>query len=235
VRKAANLGAGVFLGAVVAYREGSLIEGAAVAAVVIFIVGPVFAGRLIPGSERRGGGIATDLEGDSDFDTDGGGGGELTLRPRRLKHLLLAALCAALACTGIFMIRSGESGVAGWVMIVFSGLGVAIFTVRLVVPGACFLRLSKEGFTVRNLFWTTNVRWSDVTGFAAHQMEGHAIVVFNFTDQCRPSPRVRLAVASVGAFLGGFEASIPDIYDRSAEDLAQILNDWKHGIRRVDT
>jgi hypothetical protein len=52
------------------WYEVSLAEGAAAAAFVIFIVGPAFADRLIPGEKRRSGG--GDVEGDSDFDTDGG-------------------------------------------------------------------------------------------------------------------------------------------------------------------
>jgi hypothetical protein len=74
VRKARNLGVGAFLGAYVAYWNDSLIEGVAAAVVTIFIAGPVFADRLIPGWKHRGGGGVVDVEGDSDFDTDGGDG-----------------------------------------------------------------------------------------------------------------------------------------------------------------
>jgi len=53
------------------WYEASLIECAAAAVFVIFIVGPAFADRLIPGSKRLGGGVV-DVEGDSDFNADGG-------------------------------------------------------------------------------------------------------------------------------------------------------------------
>jgi hypothetical protein len=66
---------GAFLGAYIAYWNDSLIEGAAAAVVTIFIAGPAFADRLIPGWKHRGGGVA-DVEGDSDFDTDGGDGSD---------------------------------------------------------------------------------------------------------------------------------------------------------------
>ena len=77
VRKAGNLGVGASLGAYVAYWNDSLIEGAAAAVVTIFIAGPVFADRLIPGDwKHRGGGGVADVEGDSGFDTDGGDGSD---------------------------------------------------------------------------------------------------------------------------------------------------------------
>jgi hypothetical protein len=63
---------GASFGAYVAYWNDSLIEGVAAAVVAIFIAGPVFADRLIPGWKRRGGGGVANMEDESGFDTDGG-------------------------------------------------------------------------------------------------------------------------------------------------------------------
>lgn len=151
---------------------------------------------------------------------------ELTLHPRRLKTLRRLAFCAAFVCIGIILVCSGDSAVVGWPAVVFFGLGAALFTLQL-VPGVNFLRLSEGGFAVRNLFRTTNFRWSDVNGFAVQEIHGTAVVVCSFTDECQVSPH---KIAGIP----GVDWIIPDTFGNSAEDLAQILNDWKHGLRRVD-
>jgi hypothetical protein len=66
---------GAILTAYGASRGDSLIQSVAVGAIIIFIVGPVFADRFIPGWKSGFvAGTSVDLEGDSNF--DGGDGGE---------------------------------------------------------------------------------------------------------------------------------------------------------------
>jgi hypothetical protein len=152
---------------------------------------------------------------------------ELKLHPKRTKQIALAGLCTGFAAIGVLMIRDGH--LAGWYCLAFFGLGVLIFLVQL-VPGASYLKLDARGFTVRSLYRSTSYRWSDVIGFAPGRIGGNRGVVFNLTPESQQQRRLRRFNAAVF----GAEAALPDTYGVSAERLAEILNEWKLGLRRLD-
>jgi hypothetical protein len=154
-------------------------------------------------------------------------GPELKLRPRRTKLLVLTGVAAAFCAIGLLMIRDGDS--RGWFCLGFFSLCAVIFLVQL-VPGASYLKLDAQGLTVRSLFRSTSYTWSEIVAFAPGRVGGNPGVVFNLTPDSERQRRLRRFNAT--AF--GAEAALPDTYGFPAERLAEILNEWKRGLRRLD-
>ena len=144
----------------------------------------------------------------------------LLLRPRRLKWLLILAICIAFTVGGVFQIRAGQS--VGWLAVLFFGLGV-LASVGGLLPNSAYLRLTPDGFESRSLFRSSLTRWADVSSFEVGLVGANKMVVFNYAPSYRRSAKAR-AFASM---LSGFEAAIPDTYGHTVGDLAALLNEWR--------
>jgi hypothetical protein len=144
-----------------------------------------------------------------------------------MKQLALAVLCAGFSAIALLMIRDGKS--FAWFGLVFFGLGVLVFLLQ-VVPGASYLKLDPDGLTIRSLFRSSFYKWSEIAGFVPGDVGGNRGVVFNFTDDFERHGRLR----RLNVELSGAEGALPDTYGLSPERLAQILNEWKIGLRRLD-
>ncbi len=145
---------------------------------------------------------------------------ELTLRPRRLKYLLLALFSGGFAIAGAFMVRDAER--LGWAEILFFGTGAIVFGL-LLLPGSAYLKLDSAGFTFCSLFRAHFTRWSEVDSFAVGMVGTRRLVVFNFNEMHRGQDHLR----KVAAAISGYEAALPDTYGRTAADLAALMNDWR--------
>ena len=86
----------------------------------------------------------------------------LQLRPSPWKHLLLLALACLFVAMG-FLLRE-EYPVGSWLIIVFFGLSIPLFTINL-LPGCSYLHLDSAGMTVCTLYRTWNVDWLATSGF----------------------------------------------------------------------
>jgi hypothetical protein len=151
---------------------------------------------------------------------------ELILRPSRWKHMLVAATCLLFACIGVLMIRDGR--VMGWAVAGVFAVGLLVSLVQL-LPSSSYLRLTSEGFGVRNLFRSHRYRWSDVTAFGVGRIAGNKMVVFDFAEGYT-GQRAGRALATA---ISGVEGALPDTYGRSAEALAELLNDWREEALRA--
>jgi hypothetical protein len=142
------------------------------------------------------------------------------LRPSPLKTAGLAALTAAMAAGGAWMIVSGE--VLGWFVAVFFGLCTLVIAAAL-LPNASYLRVGPDGFTLCSLFRAHSYRWSDVSGFSVDRVGPNRMVVFDFSEEFQGMPRLRRFAAA----LGGHEGGLPDSYGMPLEDLAGLLNEYR--------
>ena len=155
--------------------------------------------------------------------------------------VLLMAGSAAFVAAGIWII--GKPGTPfdrfmGWSGLVFFGLCFLVAVIQI-LPGASFLRLEAEGFTVCSMWRTTFYRWSDIESFgvaeftiAAPVPTRHRMVGFNF------SPSYPRAAKSPGLkrfnrSLTGYEAALPDNYGWKHDMLAARLNQWREEARRA--
>ena len=154
-------------------------------------------------------------------------GAEVTLYPGRFKQLALAGLCGVFTAIGVLMVR--EDVAVGWFVAGCFALGTLVFLVQL-LPGASYLRLTEDEMIFRALFRTTRLRWDHIEGFGTGKIGGNQMVVFNLSDDAPGSKTGRRWSAA----LTGVDAALPDTYGRRAEDLAQLLTDWKNGNRRFD-
>ena len=93
-----------------------------------------------------------------------GPAGELLLRPRARDQILPLLACSVfVALTFLPNVREDESAMK-WGARCFFGLGVLVFTLQL-VPGVSHLRLTPEGFEIRNLGRSDFIRWVVIDSF----------------------------------------------------------------------
>jgi hypothetical protein len=118
------------------------------------------------------------------------------------------------------MIRGGD--LEGWLVLIFFGL-VAVVGAGAMLPGAGGLILDRDGFGVTSLFRRHRTRWQDATGFQAARIPParQSFVVYDDATQSKKS----LAKINVG--IVGRNAALPDTYGLSADDLAQLMAQWR--------
>jgi len=144
----------------------------------------------------------------------------ILLRPKLTKWLVIALGSLAFVLIGIWMVRSRER--FGWLGIVFFGLCLSVSLI-CILPKASYLQLTPDGFTICSLFRAHTIRWEDVTGFGVGRVFTTKMVMFNYVESYRRSPKLRL----LNTELTGFEAAMPDSYGLRHEDLADLLNRYK--------
>ena len=146
----------------------------------------------------------------------------LTLHPRRFKMAFYGALCAAFTVGGVYMLKDGDHG--GWFVAGFFGACTLIF-LALLLPGAAYLRLTRDGFRVRALWRTHFTPWSAVSDFGVERIGRRRLVVFNFVDaKARRDARYQ-------RILTGVEGALPDTYGLSPEKLAELMTHWQVRVR----
>lgn len=133
------------------------------------------------------------------------------------KHLLYLAVSCAFVTGGVLIVR--EHPVIGWLNIVFFGFGVVVFGLSL-APSSNSLCLGADGLTVRSLYRTWHVGWSDVSGFFVARIGGRQMVCWNYSPSYAGEHRGR----AISRGLTGVEAGLPETYGRSAVELADLLN-----------
>jgi hypothetical protein len=150
---------------------------------------------------------------------------EVILRPRKSIALLYLTLCAIFTVIGILMIADNK--VMGWFVSSASGLGVVVF-ILLMLPKSSYLLLKEDGFSVCSLYRTSSLKWSDKEEFGVTTIIGPRIVGFNFSSTYNRQQKVR----KISKNMAGYEGALPDTYGMPAKELAELLNNWKVGIRQ---
>src|SRR5258708_9377005 len=103
-------------------------------------------------------------------------------------------------------------------------VGVIMSSVS-VVPGAAWLKLDSQGFTVRYWFKDNTYRWIDIKEFKliTHRWMGfipvHRSVGFTFSESY---PKRNVVSRIVGA-LASFDRNLPDNYGMKAQALLSLL------------
>jgi hypothetical protein len=94
-------------------------------------------------------------------------------------------------------------------------------------PSRYYLELTPDGSSERQLVFRRTRRWSDIEGFRAGYDDG-PYVAFRYSDQYRfglPSRWARSRLSASGHLFGS--------YGQAADDLAQLLNEWRGRYDRV--
>lgn len=147
------------------------------------------------------------------------------LRPSRARTVGLLALSLGFVAIGVMMTRSSDTirGIPavypGWLAVIFFGLGVPTFLVML-LPGASYLRLEADGYTVCTFFRPNFVPWSAVRGFGVTRVTTRKFVGINL----EPDAGIATALGRVNTRLVGYQNILPNTYGMSAEKLAELMN-----------
>jgi hypothetical protein len=145
---------------------------------------------------------------------------ELVLHPSPVRWLGLLVASVAFVAAGIWIVSRGDAPRwAGWTSIFFFGLGVPVSLFQF-LPGACELRIDREGFTIRQMYRSHRVLWSELTEIGVGGPRGK-MVVFNYAPGKTKGRRLR----SMARALSGSEGGLPDTYGMRAEELAWLLED----------
>lgn len=143
-----------------------------------------------------------------------------TLRPRRLKFVGLLVVSLVFVAGASFLLASpGASAATAWFGLVFFGACAVVFAV-LLLPGASYLQIGHDGFTVCTLFRKQFYPWTSINRFTADRQFYRQVVALTF-ERDAPTPPMR----QLNRNLVGYDGMLPDTYGMSATTLADLLND----------
>jgi hypothetical protein len=145
---------------------------------------------------------------------------EVTLRPNRLKYLVILIVCAGFAVSGTLNVA--RNSLIGWIEIFFFGSNVIVFGAFL-LPGSAYLKLDPTGFTICSLFQARKLGWHEVEAFRVSTDRRRKLVVFDFSNLHQGQEFARKLASTIS----GYEAGLTDNYGLSAEELAATLNEWR--------
>jgi len=116
-----------------------------------------------------------------------------------------------------------------WMLSFICAVGIIVLFGISLVPGAGWLKLDSQGFTVRHWFQDATYRWTDVKEFKliTHRYMGfipiYRSVGFTFSDSY---PKRNIVSRLVGA-MASFDRNLPDNYGMKARDLALLLESYR--------
>ena len=146
------------------------------------------------------------------------------LKPSLFKSIALMVVSLLVAKLGFYIIGQGEKW--GWWIAGFFGLGAILAFISL-LPGSSYLRLTRDGITIRAMYRTCFVPWKEIESFEISYMNKKEIVVYSLTDEARQAKRF----GKFGRFLAGNEGSLPDNYSMPADELVAMMNSWLNSSR----
>ena len=140
----------------------------------------------------------------------------------RLKWFLILLPGLALLVGGFMMIRNDLQ--FSWPVFLLGAL-LTLSSVASLLPGSCYLKLDRRGFTFYKFYHGQQILWSDVKEFGLFSPPRSPVqmVGFNFKENARPNSAWRSLAQSICPY----EASLPDTYGKSAGELARLLEAWR--------
>lgn len=142
------------------------------------------------------------------------------LTPSKGKFIILF-LGSMVFVIGGFILVPGDN--IGWLTVFFFGI-CAIVTALQLVPGANWLCLDNDGFTIKSLYRTHRYQWKDIQEFGIININLNKMVAFNFVsdfDRSKIGRRVSRA-------LSDFESALPNTYGFKAEELIHLMKKYKY-------
>ena len=155
---------------------------------------------------------------------------ERCLYPRRRPALLLFYCFLWIVLTGIPSRHSG-----GAMLSFICAVCIIMFNAWL-VPGAAWLKLDSQGFTVRYWFKENTYRWTDIKEFKliTHRYMGfipvRRSVGFTFSERYGK----RNVISRIAGAIAQFDRNLPDNYGKKAKDLLALLESCRSQAVGVD-
>ncbi|HZP71731.1 MAG TPA: hypothetical protein VFB29_17490 [Pseudolabrys sp.] len=150
--------------------------------------------------------------------------GPVQLFPSRKKWLLVLLISGVLTLGGVLMVK--DHAPWGWPALIFFGLCTVLSAVML-LPGAARLKLDADGFQVTAFFRGRRWRWQDVKKFEAVSVTPqHRMVCFD-----DPAQKGSM-LGKISQSYAGHNSALPDTYGFPADDLAQLITQWRNHAQR---
>ena len=135
------------------------------------------------------------------------------------QSVLLALVSAAFVCLIYF---TGDGSIWTYVGVAFFGLGLLVSLYTL-LPGTVRLKIDRSGIEMKTFWKPMKLSWSDVDEFYVAHTPGTKMIGIKFSESYKELKTGR----KISAGLTGMEGGLPDHFNRSAEEICQVLNSYK--------
>lgn len=137
---------------------------------------------------------------------------EFIIHPSLARNLLYALTSATIGVVFIFLAQSGETKplpayLAAIVLTVGAGVLLAAH-----FPNSSYLRLTRDGFEIRELFKSRHYRWDAVTAFAPRRRLLGTTIEFAYFDPATGQPE---------------GLTMPGSFAISTSRLVELMNEWR--------
>lgn len=147
----------------------------------------------------------------------------IVLTGNKKQAVLLLLTSLALVAVSVVSVLNGK--MFGWAGIVFFGLGI-LFAIYMLSPNAIRMQIDKNGIEMKTLFKPMKLAWSDVNGFYVAQartgLSRTKMIGIEFSESYKNIRAARVSSAIIGA-----EGGLPNHFNRSPEEICEILNEAK--------
>ncbi|MDF2831017.1 PH domain-containing protein [Chryseobacterium indoltheticum] len=137
----------------------------------------------------------------------------LILKPSKIKSIILILISIGFITLGISLLE--QNMLIAVLNIFFFGICLIIFIINM-IPNSSYLTIDEKGIEMKNLFRTTFIPWQAVSGFKTKLIFVNKLVTFTIDEKLLENSKMK---GKTGAF--------PDTYGMSANNLANLLNEYK--------
>ena len=135
--------------------------------------------------------------------------------------MLFAGSVLFVAVSAVMLAQDGGDAKA-WSVVLFFALGAVGFAATL-LPGSASLTLDMDGFRVKQFYFVRKSRWKNVTDIDAGYLPPSPTKVVLYIDSQWSGWRLaRWETTKLG-----YDAALPDTYGMSADDLAELMVQWR--------
>jgi hypothetical protein len=160
-------------------------------------------------------------------------GPEQTIRFSGAKFLLLFAPVFILAAISMAVHPEQWRNLSVWELQVFGGVVLFFLLGVLILPYRYFMHLTASGLTIQYVASKVFYTWDEIVEFrievrAIKHIPIGNLIVFNLTEDSPHRTKARRLVSSIIKY----DVSILATFDMNAEDLINVLNEWRERYSR---
>ena len=139
------------------------------------------------------------------------------------KAILLALASALFVCL-IYFTGKGETW--SFLLMAFFGVGFLV-SVYTLIPGTVQLKINSSGIEMKTFFKPMKLSWNDVDEFYVAKMRTGLSRTKMIGIRYSESYKRQRTGRKIAESLTGLEGALPDHFNRSAEEVCEVLNRFK--------
>lgn len=144
----------------------------------------------------------------------------ILLTGSKRKAVLFLVGSLAFVTLGLVGVLNGKN--FGWAAIIFFGLGV-VYSIYMLMPGTVRMQIDEDGIEMKTPFKPMRLAWTDVNGFYVAELRTGLtktkMIGIEFSESFK-----NLRAARVSSSITGAEGVLPNDFNRSAEEICELLN-----------